>query len=168
MRVHVVGDTPEIVVAGIPRTGTRWITNQLGGKDFKAVAGNVYKTHGLAPPEYFYNPRHDTINELLMEGGWKAIFMFGDPVASVISTINNIFDRNHFNNCGVVADPKDIDITKEDKLNYERMFDSWMKPHPYPVIALRYETLPHHKREIEEFTGVTFDFSKWKARKYDW
>lgn len=158
-------DTPKLIIAGIPRTGTRYLTNKLGGKSFKAIHGNLVKTHGLAPPDSSGDPRAETVAERLLRGGYKAIFMFGDPVYSVVSTMRNIYDRNHFKNCGLRNPPDNMDITTKDWLGYERMFDSWMQYHGYPVLALRYETLPNHAKELHGFTGVDIDFSDWGGRK---
>jgi hypothetical protein len=159
-------DTPKVVIAGIPRSGTRYVFHQLGGKPFRALVGNLIKTHGLAPPDQLSEPMWELVYEALMNDGYKAIFMFGDVTASVISTINNIYDGKHFRNCGAGhIKPKDVILTEKDWLGYERMFDSWMQDHPYPCLCLRYETLPNYAEEFEEFTGVKPDFSNWRPRK---
>ncbi|HKJ70404.1 MAG TPA: hypothetical protein VKA55_01435, partial [Gammaproteobacteria bacterium] len=45
------------------------------------------------------------------------------------------------------------DILDRDDLGYEANFDSWMRPHPFPVLAVRFEKLWTYTPMIEEFIG---------------
>lgn len=158
--------TPRIVVAGIPRSGTRYVFHQLGGKKFKAITGNLIKTHGLAPPDSLPEPQRDRVECALLAEGYKAIFMFGDVTHSILSTINNIYDTKHFRNCGCPEAPSKVSLLDRDWLNYEQMFDSWMRGrYSFPCMCLRYETLPSFAEEFYEFTGVKPDFSNFRPRK---
>lgn len=157
----------KIVVAGIPRNGTTFIYRLLGGKPQTWQSNGLLKTHGLAPPDNrFINPQHKTVNQALLCNGYKAIFLFGDPVCSILSTIRKINDWIHFKNCGVIDKrPRSIDLTQYDYLHYEMMFDSWMDLfHPYPVICMRYEALGNYSDILNHFLGIDLDLSKWNAK----
>lgn len=111
-----------IICAGIPRCGTTIMLGALagikiGGTTSKDYEGEVKKTLTFNPSR-FMNAR-------------KAIFMFGDPVASVVSTYRNRMTPGHFRHCGTGdIDPAKADIFSADILNYERMFTSWMRRQP--------------------------------------
>jgi hypothetical protein len=93
------------------------------------------------------------------------IFVFGDPVAAVISTRMRRFDQVHARNCGCFRQLNEIDIYKEDCFHYELMFDSWtQQEHDYPVLCVRYESLPQHYSAIEEFLGRRVQWNEWKRR----
>lgn len=132
-----------IVCAGMPRCGTTLMFGALAGlsigsttpKDYK---GEVTKTHSFRPGR-FTDVR-------------KAVFMFGDPVASVISTRKNRMTTGHFRNCGAPGlDPKATDIFAHDSLNYEKMFDAWMRRQAFDLICVRYETLYENAHVVAAF-----------------
>ena len=100
------------------------------------------------------------VNEALARGG-KALFIFGDPLHAVMSTLRNQFNKVHFRNCGC-AFPRDL--LEKDWLHYEQMFDSWMKPQPFEVLRVRYETMPEHFGAFKEFLGFMPSFAPWRAR----
>jgi len=80
----------------------------------------------------------------------KAVFLFGDPLHAIVSTREKRFDANHFANCGYTSDVPP-DIYKEDALEYERNFDSWMTAHDYPVLVVRYETMFDNQNTLSEY-----------------
>jgi hypothetical protein len=132
-----------IVCAGLPRCGTTMMFGALagiriGGTTPKDYEGEIKKTHTFRPSR-FTDAR-------------KAIFMFGDPVVSVVSTYKNRMTPGHFQNCGAGhINPEKADIFSEDILNYEKMFTSWMRRQPFDLIAVRYEALYDNLKLISAF-----------------
>jgi hypothetical protein len=124
----------------------------------------LMKCHSLAPPETFGDPSSDELSAHADRGG-KCIFMFGDPVESVISTRLKRYDSYHAANCGYTGSLDDTDIYDTDAFGYERMFDTWMKDHDYPVLALRYETLGEHLDEVDRFLDRSVKWNTFRARK---
>lgn len=144
------------LIASVPRCGSTFLMRSLAGlppgstcpkesdcafvRDLGSLPLKRFlKTHALAP---------DRLPEDV-----RAIFLFGDPVCAVISTWEKRFDRNHFLNCGYTA-AEPPSIYERDDLGYEAIFDSWMTPHSYPVLALRYEAMFDHQQAISEFLGI--------------
>lgn len=144
-----------VLIASIPRCGSTFLLRAVGGflpgagfpkvsycafvrnlDNFSAVP--FLKTHSLAPRSLPENVR--------------AIFLFADPVEAVVSTRDRMFNRNHFENCGYLKD-EPPDIFNRDDLGYEKIFDTWTSEHPYPVLALRFETLWEHEEAIGAFLG---------------
>ena len=133
-----------IVVAGIPRCGTTLLWRAIvglgpGQYTPKGYTGGIIKTHSQAPK---------TLPE-----GYKVLFLFGDIINAVISTKLKRYDQRHFTNCGCSKDVSKTDIFEEDALNYEKIFDSWMRDNGYPVLAVRYEVLFDNLDKIENFSG---------------
>lgn len=144
-----------IIVAGIPRSGTTYLFRAIAGfppgiSKPENYAGPVHKTHACAPETFSKNS--------------VALFVFGDPVCSVLSTRKNRWRKKHFLNCGVDGDPNDFDNYTSDCLGYEQMFDTWMRPHSYPVLCVRYEAMPNLFTQIEAFIGRSILFPEWKSR----
>gem|GEM_PF-5172115 len=162
-----------VAVTGIPRSGTTWLFRSLAGLEPGSTVpkGRHYerlpfiKAHSLAPPDSFDDPRAEELAAHCKRRG-KCLFLFGDPVESVISTRLRRWTAGHAVNCGYF-DPLDTAaIYHEDCFNYERIFDSWMgREHPFPVLALRYETAGHHTKAIESFLGRKIRWNPWKARR---
>lgn len=151
----------KVVVAGIPRSGTSLIyltiCHSIGDK-------NVVKTHSLAPPEKMDDPYQEN-TEAFIANGAKALFVFGDPVLSVISTRKSVWNDIHARNCGFFGKLKDANIYKKDIFNYERMFDSWMKPHKYPVFAVKYMSMYKYFYEICDFLGCKLIRAEFRERQ---
>lgn len=77
-----------------------------------------------------------------------AVFIFGDPIDSIVSTRMRRWVKEHFVNCGAGdVDLETADIFREDILNYEAMFDAWMRRQPIDTICVRYERL-HENKDI--------------------
>ncbi len=141
-------------MAAIPRSGSTWLCRSLSGKPQGDIWGqgdpDIVKTHFPAPT-------------VPLPDGWCAVFMFGDPVASVASTIKNRNEGTHYWNCACPMPAGSVDLRIRDWLGYERMFDSWTS---FPgTLCLRYETVHRHAREIGEHTGWEFDFLPARPRK---
>ncbi|NQY97245.1 MAG: hypothetical protein HRT82_08785 [Henriciella sp.] len=111
-----------------------------GTKTPQDYKGPVRKTHSFDPRSF--------------ENAKRAIFLFGDPVAAVISTRKNRYGRRHFLNCGASdRDPETTDIFREDALNYEKMWHAWPQRQSFDLLCVRYEALYDHLNTIEEFFG---------------
>ena len=165
-----------LIVAGMPRSGTTCLFRSLAGLPPSSISPKgklrdslpMVKTHGLAPPDSFGfpgAPKEALIKEVLWKNQGRALFVFGDPVLSVLSTIKNRFEKNHFRNCGCREPVANVDLLEKDWLNYELMFDSWYQYHLFPTICIKYETMWLHQRTIAEFTGIKFKLPEYKPRK---
>jgi len=161
-----------VAVIGIPRSGTTWLFRSLADLEPGSTVpkGEHYrrlpfiKAHSLAPPETFGDPRASELAAHCGRGG-RCIFLFGDPVESVISTRMRRWTADHAMNCGFFEPLDSADIYCRDCFNYERMFDSWMKTHRFPVLALRYETVGRHLATIESFLGRAVRWNPLKTRR---
>jgi len=111
-----------------------------GGTTPKSDVGPFVKTHSFRPAG-FSNVR-------------RAVFIFGDPVAAVLSTRKHRYTEQHFRNCGANdLSPETTDIFVNDALNYEYMFDAWMGRQNFDLICVRYEELHDNIEAITAFFG---------------
>ena len=146
----------KIAVAGIPRSGTTMTFRALaglprGGTTPKDYDGPIVKTHTRAPQE--------------LAGITKAIFLFGDPVASVISTRHNRSSAGHFTTCGVEdISPDEADLYVDDLLGSEKMFDAWTQRQPFDCICVRYESLHDNLQILNTFFGQHLYVQPYRAR----
>lgn len=144
------------VCAGIPRSGTTMVFRALaglppGGTTPKDYSGAIIKTHTHKP---------ETLKNVE-----RAIFLFGDPVASVISTRKHRWHSSHFANCGSPnSDPSTSDIYRADFLNYSNMFFNWNRRQEFDLIVVRYEALHRNLDQICSFFGCDIDFPPYKPR----
>ncbi|MCF7853979.1 MAG: hypothetical protein K9N51_04205 [Candidatus Pacebacteria bacterium] len=144
-----------ILVASMPRCGSTLLLRAIGGycpgpylpndsacggvHDWDAIPDVPFlKTHLSAPAS--------------LPADILTIFIFGDPLRAVVSTAERRFDRKHFAHCGWTSDDLP-DVWNRDDLGYERIFDSWTKPHDFPVLLLRYETLWENINAVEDYIG---------------
>ncbi len=142
-----------VLVASVPRCGSTYLFRSLAklpqGRQFPRDPDCAFvrdprqlperpflKTHGLAPRT--------------LPDDVRVIFIFGDPLHAIVSTMRKRFNGGHFRNCGYGSD-QPPDIYSRDELHYEQIFDSWMKPQRYPVLAVRYERLQAHESELSRF-----------------
>lgn len=145
------------ICAGIPRCGTTLMFRALAGlppgsKTPVDYNGPIEKTHTFRPRR--------------LEGVEKAIFMFGDPVAAVVSTRLRRYSASHFRHCGAKArDPDTTDIFREDALNYGRMFKAWTRAQGFDTICVRYETLYQNLPLVRDFFGFELFVPPFKPRK---
>jgi hypothetical protein len=153
--------TPErfdVVCAGIPRSGTTMVYRALmglppGGTTPRPQQPPVFKTHSFNPQKFV--------------GVRAAVFVFGDPIASVISTRVRRWGVEHFMNCGAepALDLEATNIFASDILNYEKMFDEWMCRQPFDLIAVRYEAVHAHAGLIAAFLGQQFSLPNRRPRR---
>lgn len=154
-----VGTEKRFAVAGIPRSGTTMIFRALAGYPRGATtpknyAGPLLKTHSRKPTE--------------LASIEKAIFLFGDPVASVLSTRINRWNKEHFENCGAGdVNPDDADIYGSDVLGYEEMFDVWMQRQPFKLICVKYESIHKNLTLLNSFFGQHLYVPPYRDRQTD-
>lgn len=166
----------EALVVGVPRSGTTYMYRSLSGLPQGDTAkgnfttSNIAKAHSACPPMYLGDPFQDFVEKFMQTNG-KIIFMFGDPVQSIISTILKRNEPNHFKNCGCFKSPKEVDLTTYDHLNYEHMFVSWMESDYKNLVKVRYEALFNSKllvqSAIEDFMGREVNWLPLKPRNVD-
>lgn len=147
----------DILCAGIPRSGTTMLYRALCGLKPASTTpqpqtGPIRKTHSFEPARF--------------TGIRAAVFVFGLPVPSVISTRLNRWGAAHFANCGAAhRDPDTTDIFREDALNYEAMFDAWMQRQPFDLVAVRYDRMHDHQAAIAEVLGTPFTLPPRRKRR---
>lgn len=150
-------DEIDIICAGLPRSGSTMLYRALAGLPPGSTTpqpqtGPVRKTHSFRPHEF--------------TGVRAAVFIFGDPVAAVISTRAHRWDKGHFRNCGARnRDPETTDIFREDALHYERMFTAWMRPQPFALACVRYETLHENAERLAAFLDMPLDLPPRRQRR---
>jgi hypothetical protein len=115
------------------------------------TSARFFQTHDFAPPE--------------LPDGIRVVFTFANPLDSLLSFMKRRWERPSLLNCHC-EDPDNANPFERDDLNFERMFDTWTAPgKPYPVLALRYESMVHHQQEIREYTGIeSFVLRGWRQR----
>ncbi len=156
-----------VLIASIPRCGSTFLIRALGQFPFGSTCPKTrdcgfvrnlnelpnkkfIKTHSLAPKQ--------------LPKDVKVIFLFGDPIAAIISTYKKRFNKNHFLNCGYTLN-REPDIWNFDELGYEAIFDSWMSnSKSYPVLAIRYETIFENKHIISKYLDTDFQLGKLTKR----
>lgn len=163
----------EVLVVGIPRSGTTYVFRSLAGlpewdgtpKGRELEKLPIMKAHSLAPPESFGDPWAERVRRHVEEGR-KVIFLFGDPILSVASTVRFRYDSVHAKNCGCFLPLSQISLYERDYFNYERMFDSWMNTDRARVLCLKYEKLPEIRRKgiVESFLGRKVRWLPWRPR----
>ena len=98
----------------------------------------------------------------------RAVFLFGDPVASVISTRKRRWTKQHFENCGVPeVNPETADIYGADILGYERIFDAWTRRQSFDLLCLRYEMLYQNLEILSQFFGRHVFIPPYRPRRTD-
>jgi len=143
-----------IYIASIPRSGSTYVARAIAGLGPGSTTPpdiakyGIYKTH--RPADHFDCTGHD-----------KKLFLFGDPVLSVISTKLHRYEANHFYNCGAKW-PPEADIFEHDILGYERLFDTWTQEKN--TLCLKYEAIPHFAMHIEEHCRRDISWPVWQER----
>ena len=153
----VSGIDGKIICAGLPRSGTTMMFRALAGLPPGNNTPNedlngCLKTHSFRPLEF--------------AGAKAAIFLFGDPVLSVISTRLRRYGPKHFTNCGAHGiDPETADIYSDDVLNYSKMFHAWTRHQPFPLAVFRYETIHDNITHLEGFLNREVTLPEKRPRK---
>lgn len=166
-RTNRPGNASRVVIASVPRCGSTLLLRSLAGlpagSSFpKSPECEFVRDLGQLPKKPFLKTHSPAPADLPQDV--RSIFLFGDPVQAVVSTKRKRFDRNHFVNCGYTAESEPA-IYERDDLGYEAIFDSWMTPHEYPVLAVRYEAMFDHQEAMSEFLGVRVNLPPRRARR---
>lgn len=168
-------DDKEVAVVGMPRCGTTYLFRCIAGlkpgpgsPKGKALASlPVMKCHSLAPPNSFDDPWSDQLMWHCINRR-KVIWVFGDPIAAVVSTMKKRFDHVHAKNCGCITPLDRVNLLIKDWFNYELMFDTWTSEPAidYPVLCVRYEKMWENRFVIEWFLGREVKWNEWNLRKW--
>lgn len=119
---------------------------------------HLYKTHDYPPS--------------VLPNNVKVIFMFGNPMNTVVSAHRRINKWGRLHHQHVRSDlftPNDT-ILKADTLKLHNLFESWYKPQPFSLINVRYETLYSEKTKaaISDFLGFNLKLFPQKPRSSNW
>lgn len=169
--LHLIGHkAPRVLIASIPRCGStlllRAISGHPPGSTFPTKCSQCAFVSTLtAIPNKAFLKTHAKAPEIL-PADVRTIFLFGDPINAVWSTWNKRFNKVHFKNCGYRQD-EPPDILNRDDLGYESIFDSWMQPHVYPLMSIRYEKLWTYRELLEEFIGRPISLPTFRQRSTD-
>lgn len=157
-----------VLIAGVPRCGSTLLIRSLAnlpvGSGFPRTdpwcrfvddltdlqRSPLLKTHALPPSQ--------------LPGDVRVVFLFGDVVSAVISTLQRRYDRGHFRHCGYSA-VEDPDIVERDDLGYKRIFDAWMHETTFPVLAMRYEKMWEHVTAIGTFLEMPLNLPEKRERQ---
>ncbi len=151
----------------------------------KTKRGYVYKTHSYPFPDIPL-PRRVRI-----------IWMFGNPMTIAASTNNmqasqgmmqkekgnmyhnmnsnqamqkKIWNIHHYRHLESPHYQEYDEILTRDTCLLERHFDAWYRPHAFPFLSVRYESLrePQVQQAVADFVGLPLRFRPWKPRATDW
>lgn len=157
-----------VLIASVPRCGSTMLIRAIAelpqGSKFphldpfcmftttpSAVPRKPFlKTHALAPSK--------------LPSDILTIFLFGDPVAAVLSTIERNYSWDAFHKLGY-SEPEPPDLLRADELGYEAIFDSWMQDKGYPVLAVHHDSLWENHPWMEAFIGKNFELPQRRARR---
>ena len=166
---HFFVPRQRVLVASVPRCGStyllRSVANLPQGSNFPR-RGNCRFVISLSKlPDVAFLKTHAGAPRSLPDDV-RTVFLFGDPIGSIVSTQLFRFTQDHFRNCGYAS--TDVpEIYEHDDLGYESIFDSWMCSHSYPVLALRYEAMHQHESTLSDFLGRRVRLLPWRCRATD-
>lgn len=119
--------------------------------------GVVYKTHDL--------PRDDLAGTRA-----RAIFVFGYASEAALSVLacqeryGEAWVEEHFAHLGSThGNP--MDLLQRDVLGFQRQIEEWLSPHPYPVVALRYDGIWESEGVLSKFLDVSISFPTREPRR---
>jgi|GEM_PF-3249428 len=168
-RAKIQKTKTSLIVAGMGRCGTTTAYESLIGygfhesphflnrfSDLKPDGGGfIYKTHDFPPAS--------------LPPGFKVIFLFGDPIAIALSAhkMINYWGREHFLHMNAGPFIENDNVLRGDPMQLHKHFESWMRPHPFPVLALRYPDVftPESVRALQDFLGLDVDLPPFKERE---
>jgi len=152
----------KVIVNGIPRSGTTYLYRAIAG----LPSGNTTPQEVFKIKKPFDIPivkTHSKVEDAKQEG-YRGIFVFRNPLWCITSIKKNIYDKVAFRNLETEYPPKG-DIYEEDIFGLEERFDSWNKDNDFPVLMIRYSTIPKYKDVIEQFIGKKINLPPWKVSK---
>ncbi len=149
-QLHICGDKPEntILLGSLPRSGSTMLAEAI--REHKIC----FHLHMLTPFACG-----------LLYKGVKTVYTYSNPLHAVLSTeVNHIDNSPHYSNCGYFGNTN-RNLFEEDFLNYELMFDSWMRLVKLGlVVGIRYECLWEHIDCISKYIGAKVTLPKYKKR----
>lgn len=166
------GNRSPIIIAGLGRCGTTLVHDSFrfnhhyiphkdifmfsDGIDFKPNI--IYKIHDY-PPAF-------------LPDNVKVIFMFGNPMNTVISSHRRINEWGvlHHKHLGSDVFKTNDDILNNDTLKLNTLFDAWDQDQNFDFLAVRYETLYSKEtvKAISDYIGFKFRLFPEKKRKTNW
>jgi hypothetical protein len=170
IRPFYINKSP-IVIAGLGRCGTTLLTrslvhtlkgknyfiDELKGSEFRS--GTVFKTHD-----------YPVFGDVKVYP--KVIFMFGNPLDTIVSTIRviNEWGHKHYSHLHSKKFVPNESLIYEDGLNLERLFDEWYKPQKFSFLSIRYESI--YEKESQKLLSRYLDYKikmlPYKERKSNW
>ena len=104
-----------------------------------------------------------------VEFNGKVIFLFGNPMNTVISTHRRIPNLElHYEHMGGDYPMRAFRFIR-DTLGIEKLFDDWYRKHNFKLMTVRYETMWENLNKIGYFFDLDFsDFPKKRKRLTDW
>lgn len=116
-----------------------------------------------------------------VKDGFRAIYVFGNPMDAVLSVFRRDYQRWHIRNMREdVTEPKspDWDLDEflqqsEDPFRMDKHFHEWTHAdRSYPILCLKFDALWKHLREFFAFAGLPTkyldEFPKRRERASDW
>jgi hypothetical protein len=159
-----------VIVAGLGRCGTTLLYESLkphyNYNDIFIVdldrsidvENKLFKTHDFAP-KIIYNK-------------CKFIFMYGNPINTVLSFISLI--KNNFSDLNLVAKHFHFNASdllyweNKDVFRLEENFDSWYKSQNFSLLTIKYEKLYENLDIIMKYLNINFSLPEKKQRQTDW
>lgn len=123
--------------------------------------GQLYRTFGL-PPSRFPRPT-------------RCVWLFGDPLATMVSIDNHLDWPDNWGKTTIdhlhctTQNPRERWLT-EDVWQLERKFDAWYRQHEFPLLTVRYESLPRTFDQVADYLAVKgqVQLPEWKERETKW
>lgn len=161
-----------ILVASMGRCGTQLIQNCIRTQfesgthvnfytdnPTKILNGYTYTTHSI--------PSDEQLD--LIPSNTKVLFLYGNPMDSVLSTSKMANWKDHVYHLTGRRDISLEETINEDLLNFEKFFDYWYRNHKkWDVLAIRYDTIYQNMDKIYKHLGIRFNMPPYKKRKTDW
>jgi calcineurin-like phosphoesterase family protein len=163
----------KIIVASLTRCGTQLTKTTI--KKTRIVEGNhinfrrnnyplmldrqVYGCHSYPSVEQFKNLEHGT----------KILFLFGNPMNTVIS-LQKLNRKTAYANLNTNVNLHDK-WHLEDVFRLENLFDSWYKSQPFiDILTVKYEALyeKNNIQKISDYLGIPMDYPDFRERQTNW
>lgn len=136
----------------------KFVVNIKDINNIKLNKNSVFKTHSPFPPKKI---NHNT----------KVIFMFGN-IYNVACSYQKIWSVPAIKHLFLPPENLKKNYLEEDIYKFDRHFNNWLKPQLYEVMAVKYEKMYEHIKEIMDFCGLEKTdinaFPKKIERKTDW
>lgn len=111
---------------------------------------------------------HDLFHDDTYPKNSKAIFVYGDPLDSLLSVEQMTkkyglqwFYQHQYN---LRAEGSFEKLYHDDVLNFEGQIKSWMRQKRSNVLCIKYEDIWERKKDIEAFTGLSISLPPQKQR----